>query len=442
MCATVDGVVHVVWTRDPEADAEAGSQIQYVRSEDAGRTWSEPIALSSSPKDARNPSIGCTSASLVVAWEDTRVGEIDAESIFVSSSPDQGLTWTPEVAVDFDTLGLSRSLEPQVAVSQKDAYVVWFDGVSGAFDIYTATSGVGGVPSGGDDVSTAWRRPVRIDGGNQGGAYSAHARVAAEPGGKAYVTWEDSRNGLSDIYFSASSDGGLTFSEDVRLDKGDTAGSYNSFSPTITAEKERIAVAWHDERSGAGRDVMLNVSLDGGASFKDEALRVDTDTPGLSDSILPSLVLRDGVVHVAWQDARSGGYDIYYRSWSAGFDADEVRLDTNGAGFGNSIEPVVAVAPDHVVVGWSDYRDDADGLGYDDLYYAFSGDGGATWPDDDLRFDNVAKGSKYTEDLNLAVVGNTLLAAWTDGRFGSPDILFHRLDVGTEAAYLEADAAE
>lgn len=438
MCVTVDGVVHVMWTRE----LDEGSQIFYARSTDVGETWEPAYALSNSPKAAKNADISCITDRVVVAWEDTRNGEIEAESIYVRSSADQGETWTEEVAIDHDEAALSRSLEPQVSIAQADAYVVWFDGVNGAFDVFVASTSTGGIPDGANSPATAWRTPIRVDGGNEGGAYSAHARIAAVPGGQAYLAWEDSRNGKSDIYFTATADGGLTFLPDVRLDKGDTAGSFNSFLPIVAAEKNLVAVVWHDERSGSGRDVLMNVSKDGGQTFKDEALRLETDTPGLADSILPDVAIRGNDVHVVWQDNRSGGYDIYYRLWSSGFASDEIRLDTNGAGFGNSTEARVTVSPDHVVAGWSDYRDDKEGLGYDDLYYSASNDGGATWFEEDKRFDNVMKATKYTESVNVAIIGDKMVASWTDARSGDEDVLFHALPIGDEAQYIQVDPEE
>jgi hypothetical protein len=145
---------------------------------------------------------------------------------------------------------------------------------------------------------------------------------------------------------------------------------------------------------------------------------------------------------VAWEDARSGGYDLYARRLVNGVAPDpEIRLDggnlTHPSDFGaaNSLGARIASEGDTVVVLWTDDRSVAASAdGFADLYYNFSQDFGANWNTQDLRVDDVPPGLAFKLDANLDLVGGDLYAAWTDGRAGSSDVYQHVLSVGEEAS--------
>src|SRR5690606_12833215 len=130
---------------------------------------------------------------------------------------------------------------------------------------------------------------------------------------------------------------------------------------------------------GEGRDVYLNYSGNGGADWNEVAVRVDgeLDTPGFFNSIYPVVATDGSTGHVAWQDNRNGGYDIFYRRFNGGAPAEEeVRVDSgDDPGFNNSVNTDIALGEGGtVIVAWEDSRGEAvSGLdsGYNDLYYNF-----------------------------------------------------------------------
>jgi hypothetical protein len=431
MCSTGAGRVIVVWTDDREQ--EGHPQVWSNRSDDVGATWAGPVKLSDGEVGAFTPEIACSGDHVYLTWEDTRDGVLENGNIYARSSDDGGATFGDEFALDGDEDGKAMSLEPQVVADGEDAYVVWFDGRSGAYDIYA---------SGSDDGGATWKPAVRVDGGNPGGGYSAHARAAYD-GSTLYVAWEDSRTGdHSDIYFAKSDDGAASFSDDVRLDKGDGAGASDSFSPAISAEDGVVYVVWHDQRNGDGADILMNWSGDSGDTFEESAIAVETDNIGFFDSLYPKVLVTGGKGHIVWQDARSAGFDIYYRQADKGkFAADEVRLDTDGAGFGNSLQPVISADGGDLAVLWQDRRADGEGVGYDELYYNFSKDAGASWADKDIRADSIKPGTHWAVDQNAIVQNNRLFAAWTDGRNGDADVYFQNVTLGEEATYIPKDEA-
>jgi hypothetical protein len=118
-------------------------------------------------------------------------------------------------------------------------------------------------------------------------------------------------------------------------------------------------------------------------------------------------------------------------------------------GFANSLDVRLANDGDNVVVAWRDDRaaqvSDND---YDDLYYNYSLNGApfVTNPNEvegegDFRIDSMYDGQSFKRDLNLSVLGGEWYAAWTDGRGGTSDIYFQRMEIGQQAIPPQAEAA-
>lgn len=450
LCVSPAGGVYAVWSDDRSGTL----QVWLAASADEGQSWSEPVAVSHSPADALAPQLACASLEdaapeqdgVYIVWEDTRDGELANHNVYFQSSLDGGQTWRPEdLRVTPDPEGRSMHLGPRIAAGGSEVYLTWFDGRAGAFDIYAQGSTTRG---------ETWNQPVRLDGDAPGQGYSAWPDIATDGEGHCYVAWEDSRDGASDIYVAATGNGGFSFNASQRLDAGvdgqnspDDPGEHDSFRPSVAALGSSVAVAWHDERNGSGRDVLVSVSSDHGVAWYGQAARVESTAPGVADSINPAVGLVDDpdtpeptkTVQVAWQDHRADAYDIFTRTLPTSAGEQDVRLDDGAAGSGQSLNVRVATEGNTVVVAWEDRRDDT-GDGYNDLYYRFSRDGGRSWHSDDLRLDSIAPGTSFATGLDIALRNDVLYALWVDGRGGSSDVYFQRLGVGESAGFVEVAA--
>jgi hypothetical protein len=432
-----DGRLYAVWQDDREGSP---STIRFNASADAGATWLlDPVRLDMGEIGASAPDVACAGENVYVVWEDERDGDLRYRNIYVNVSNNGGRDWLSEdVRIDGDPDGEATSLAPRVVAVGDRAYVTWFDNRDGAYDIYVQAT---------EDAGAAWLdEPTRVDTDAAGSAYSAWPRVVADDDGVVVVTWEDSRAGGSDVYANVSTDGGRSFGDDdARLDGGEDGGVSNSFLPSIAMANGHAYVVWHDERNGEGRDVYLNVSADGGATWLDEPLRVDSDAAGQSDSLNPAVAATGDRVHVVWQDDRAGGYDVLHRfsrDAGASWGGDEVRMDTDAGGEAQSYAPVLAVREDTVLVGWQDRRADADGVGFNDVYYNYSQDGGQNWSSEDLRINSNDTGSAYAVDLSLHVIGTSFAAIWADGRFGTSDVFAAARALGAESVYVPPEEPE
>lgn len=434
-CYTADGRVYAVW----QEDREGRPGIWFNASNDGGSAWfPSDIAVDHSEADALAPAIGCDGERVWVAWEDERDGELQNRNIYLNRSEDGGQTWLEEdLLLDGDVEGTAMSLGPQVVAAGDRVVVAWFDGRNGAYDIFVQASADGG--------RTWLESPTRVDDDGPGEAYSASPRLVATAGGAVVVTWEDSRDGGTDIYAAASDDGGQSFTGETRLDAGEP-GDADSLRPRIALDGEHVYVVWHDERAGdaEGRDVYLAHSADLGGAWS-EALRADTDAEGLFDSINPDVSAAGGRAQVVWQDNRAGGYDILHRIYDAD-DADwaygDLRLDTDTAGTAQSYFPRVVALGDDVLVAWQDYRADGEGVGFNDLFYNYSRDRGNRWTANDWRINSNAPGSSYAVDVQPWILGDAYAALWVDGRLGSGDVYFASRALGTNSVYVAPEEEE
>ena len=429
-CTDDQGRVHVTWY-----DQRGGqNSVWYNRSIDGGVSWQTgdtQLNLGSNGA-AMLPTIACVDNRVYIAWQDHRDGELENGNIYFNYSNDSGSTFLANaVALDADPDGENISLAPQIAAVGSAVHVVWFDARNGANDIYANSSTDGG---------DTWQpTPVRVDGDEAGASYSAAPVLAVGDSGEVVVAWEDSRSGGSDIYVNYSSNFGQSFAgSDVRLDEGG-GGSADSFLPQITMSGSDVYAVWHDTIGGEGREVYLAHSGDGGATW-DAPVRAETDAPGLHDALYPSVSAVGSTVYVAWQDDRYGGYDVFLRrSSDAGqtWDFEEYRMDRTTEGSSHSYKAQVTAWEDQtVVVMWEDLRSDGEGVGFNDLYYNFSVDGGEMWSQSDFRINSDLPGSAYAVTPNIGRNQGELYFVWADGRYGSSTVFFNSLAIGEASVYI------
>jgi hypothetical protein len=428
MCVGDAGRVFVVWldTRDGFAD------VWMNRSDDGITFLEEPIRVKQGVGNASRVDMACDGDRVFVTWEDDRDGTSGYENIYMNRSLDGGDTWLEDdLAVDDDPDGIFVAVGPEIAVQGDDVHIVWYDQREGAPDIFMATSTDGGA-SFGPLLQMSSRRQ-----GDPPEFWSGNPQIALDSAGQAYVVWEDTRSGNHDLFFATADRTGVVATEQVRIDVGDEPGAGFSFFPRLgVGEGGHVYVTWHDTRGGEGRDVFVNYSADGGDTWFDEAIRIEGDPPGFSDSLRPELLVDGATAHIVWQDQRNVGFDIYYRQLEAGVPVDaslevDVRIDQDVPGSGNSISPVLAMGDDQLIIAWSDLRWDT-GEGFNDLYYNVAplADTDMGWLEEELRLDSMPPGISFTEELQLAVHDGHVYAAWLDGRNGTRDVYFSRNAIG------------
>lgn len=421
LCVAGDDAT-VVWSDD-----RLGVPMVWLNhSADGGRRWGESVGhVDEGVAPSTSPTLACQPGATVVAWEDTRDGDLGVPNIYARSTMSGGANWLAASArLGDDEWGWFDSHAARAYVGGRNVYVVWQDARYGAYDILFSASA---------DFGATWSPAVRLDWSDAGSTWSGNPTLAADGEGRVVVAWEDRRNGETDIYVTRSLDAGATWSDDFRVDTGDEKGAAGSYAPQLALEGDEVVLVWSDTRGGGLADVYLNRSVDAGATWLDPAVRVDSDAPGASDSVEPRVALVGGLTHVVWREARNVTYDVYYRQGAGGaFGAYEQRLDVWQGDPAHAFEPQVVVDGTDVVVAWADERHSLEG-GNTDLFYTWSEDGGATWPEANFRVNSNAGGSAWSRELQVALTDRRLVAVWTDDRTGDDDLYATSLALGESA---------
>lgn len=303
-------------------DARSGLTDVYVnRSLDKGATWlpTDVRMDVGSPAGAAlsaDSVIAYVGATIIASWEDWRDGGV---GIYVNRSHDDGATFLTVNDIRLDsgptTEGWSR--DPKIVVQGTSAYVTWYDNRNDTvdpiyWDIYFNRS---------LDAGDTWlATDVRVDSGVPAGGAGSHSvkPVIAASGANVVVSWPDTRNDADgqppyqfDIYANRSSDGGLTWNGEQRLDTGDAPGAHDSSSVDIALAGSDVYVVWQDQRSGKV-DAYVNASHDLGLTWLAADRRLDTGSvPGAFASRYPRISASASDVLVAWFDERDGLADIY-----------------------------------------------------------------------------------------------------------------------------------
>ena len=317
--AACGSLVHVVWVDLRDGNAE----VYYKRSSDRGLNWGSDIRLTYNSGQSWNPCVACQGQVVHVVWSDTRSGNLD---VYYKRSSDGGFTWGPDVQLTND---LTWSYYPSLAVHDSSVYMVALSG--------------GLICRRSADCGMTWQGATTL---STDAYLTPGPSVAASEYG-VYVTWVGIRDGNEEIYFKRSTSRGTTWGPDARL----SFDSHTSSDPSIAMSGTCVHVVWSDDRTGDGSEVYYRQSMDDGESWGAETRM--TTSPDWSTS--PSVAASGSNVHIAWQDARTGDFEIIYRrstdggtSWGADF-----ALTNDPA---SSLYPSATVSDSALFVVWTDER--------------------------------------------------------------------------------------
>jgi hypothetical protein len=246
----VAGNVYAVWDRSRFPSDKAGITAQlnaasvrgdliFTRTTDGGRTWETPrdiVGLNQNEFTSGNQIAVLPNGDLVDIFEDENgSGRQHSPNQFHESvirSTDKGLSWSKVIDISTDGAVAVRDPDtgapvragaglPDIAVDPKDGtlYAVWSDGRFSGFthdDVALSRSTDGGL---------TWSDPIKVNASPAGvAAFTPAVDVAAD--GTVAVTYYDFRNNTSDpstLPTDASAvfshDGGVTFGNEVRLTK-------------------------------------------------------------------------------------------------------------------------------------------------------------------------------------------------------------------------------
>ncbi|MBE0648635.1 MAG: T9SS type A sorting domain-containing protein [Bacteroidales bacterium] len=331
--------LHLVWYDYREGNSE----IYYKRSIDGGETWDPDTRLTNDTSYSNGPSVSLSGSMVHVVWWDHRDGNGE---IYYKRSIDGGSTWEGEVRLTND---LSLSYESVIAASGLDVHVVWVDGPSDVLrKIHYKHSSDGGISWGTDTLLTS----------NSDLAYNPTIAVS---GSVVHLVWNDKRYGMTEIFYQQSPDGGVHWGPATRL----TNDPSTSQLPSISVSGTSVHLSWCDYRDG-NEELYYKRSLDSGLTWSTDTRL----TNEIGDFWSSNIAVSGSMVHVVWDDERTGDWGIYYMfstdngvTWSTAIRLNEVSLF--------SYRPFIAVSGPLLHVAWYDFRD----LDYE-IYYKRNPTGG------------------------------------------------------------------
>src|SRR6267154_117273 len=202
--------------------------------------------------------------------------------------------------------------------------------------------------------------------------YSFTPQIAVDAAGNIYMAWEDDTANNSNILFSRSTDGGVTFSTPTNLSATMTTASFSV--PQIAADTAaNINVVWESDTGNLA--IWFSGSSDGGATFSSPQM-VSTNTDG---SLNPQIAVdKNGSINVVWEDDIANHSDVSFsRSTDKGAHFSPARNLSNPLGncIANSNTPRIGLdAAANINVVWTN-----DCGGNFDIFLSRSADNGATF---------------------------------------------------------------
>ncbi|MBN2055394.1 exo-alpha-sialidase [bacterium] len=297
--AQFDGVIKhigsddvvVMWTDNRFYD----NRVLCARSHDGGVTYGTNYELEpvSIGTSCHNPDLALAPllGRLYAVYMKKTPGE-SYHHVYCIHSDDQGSTWQNSILVDNAPDSAGR-IYPAIVVNPVDnsIHVTWVDNRDGSSDIYYSRS-----TDGGDTFSN----DVRLHPWSSMTYFNDQPAITVGPGNTIHVSFESNVSGLSKIYTVTSDTNGATFGTPVMVAP---PGSFYQSGADLTSIGMFLHVAW-SESNGTYENIRCATSTDGGDTF---SAPVQVSSYGASYQFSPSLgVDFFGDVYIAWNDNRFG----------------------------------------------------------------------------------------------------------------------------------------
>lgn len=365
----------------------------------------------------------------VVIQDDSMAGIITQRSdIIFQRSTDQGKTWLEQNILI--KRGNVFACYPDIITDAIGSiYVVYTEGTDNTHShIYCVRS---------TDNGNTWSRPAKID-DNSNPVPIGWGRIAVDSAGNLFAAWNGNHNGRMLIWSSVSTDNGVTWSANVRVDDDTVpSGCYHTDVAIQPGTNHYLVVASAPYWSGPGQISYHSYfyrSTDMGQSFQ-HGVQLDTfdnycSQPHIVADSLHIICDYTGSTRVQGNRSVTESRTLYTLPDTWGQPAPVTYLDSNHVSEYNGNK--LAISPDgrvHIALMIFDLISMKDGI-----FYAYSSDHGASWSDRErVNEDSIHNQS----DPDIAVDGSgCAYIVWQDGRNNRQEIWFStNSGVGVEERY-------
>ncbi|MBN2378727.1 hypothetical protein JXM67_02860 [candidate division WOR-3 bacterium] len=276
--------LRVVWTAEgPTHDMD----IFYSHSTNNGGSWVSPTNISETSSDSYNPSIACLGNSVHVVWNEA------GTDILHNRSTNNGLTWGDSKNIATGLVGNPAISILGTASLLVHVFIVWEDSLSGTAQINHRHSSNNG---------TDWGTVNKV---NSGSADAYSPSIASTTQG-VQVAWIDNRDGNPSIFHNFSLNQGATWNPvDTRI--VDLGVIDSAYQPSVSAHESDVHVTWIDTRNPFTA-IYYDHSEDNGFTWMEDKPVTDS----LRNPHNPSIASYDSDIHTVWYDDSATYQNIFY----------------------------------------------------------------------------------------------------------------------------------
>lgn len=230
------GVIYAAWLR-----SVAGESAVWLRpSRDGGRTWdpARPIHQAPTCPCCRTGLALGPDGTLYASWRKIFTGEV--RDVVVATSADGGMTWTEPVRPredDWVFPGCPHAGPSLKVAGDGTAHIAWWTGKPGEAGVWHARSTDGAVTWEAQPIAIAER------------STPAHVQLVLGPDATVFIAWDDGHGATPAVLVSTSSDGGASFAPAMRLSELGRAATF----PVLALAGDSLSVAWSQVADSAHR---------------------------------------------------------------------------------------------------------------------------------------------------------------------------------------------
>lgn len=266
-----------------------------------GKFFNENFNLSNTPKaDSLCPSIAVSGSNIFVAWSEFTTSGFQ---IMLVQSTNGGNKFAKGKVVS-KTLSGGKEADafcPKLAVSGSILYGVWMEDSLGQFEVaFKQLTGKCTIKVG-KQVKQGECPVINLSNTER----DSVDPVIAVNGRNIYVAWADKSDGDFDIYFTASHDGGKTFSEPINVSDDDV----DSLKPAMTLDGTRVYLAWVSYEDNQGQIEFVRL-------LNDEVDHEEVLSDPRTNARHPALAASGSKVFLAWTDDIDPDLDVDFADFA------------------------------------------------------------------------------------------------------------------------------
>lgn len=318
--------VYVVWQESVGNYASKNYDIFFMKSNDGGDTFGDPVNLSNNPGFSEHPQIAAVGDNIYIAWVDDSSGE---KKVMFSKSPDSGKTFSENIVVAQNTIGPHHA---ELTAKGKNVYIVWngFDTEINNKVLFSKSNDEG-------ETFGELREIGKADA-------ETYPKIAANADDY-YITWDKKMDKYTEILFIKGQEHNSAYN-DTNARKLNTQGIDGGESQ-VAAFADRALVSWTSNLPIDKKYVYIKSSEDNGNDFGSTIL-----ISSINSSNVENMIMND-TIYVAWQDDINGNQDIYLTTSKINETSEDMPVNVSD-NTGVSECPSITVSRSGIHMVWED----------------------------------------------------------------------------------------